>query len=116
MMIPYICLELTEKQRASLALLLKAPLVYMLVAIRNWTAFQKLGVFQIDAPGSYHNYVALDFPVSLGDYKLPSKPEEPAVLFMFRTPCNQAFPQREQNRGGRTEATRTPFETFQPNI
>jgi spermidine dehydrogenase len=115
-MIPYLCPELPEKQRDALALLVKGPLVYTHVAIRNWTAFQKLGVFQIDAPGSYHNYVALDFPVSLGDYKFPSKPEEPAVLFMLRTPCKPGLPQREQNRAGRMELLRTPFSTFERNI
>jgi spermidine dehydrogenase len=115
-MIPYLCPELPEKQRDALALLVKGPLVYTHVASRNWTAFQKLGVFQIDAPGSYHNYVALDFPVSLGDYKFPSKPEEPAVLFMLRTPCKPGLPQREQNRAGRMELLRTPFSTFERNI
>jgi spermidine dehydrogenase len=115
-MIPYLCPELPEKQRDALALLVKSPLVYTHVAIRNWTAFQKLGVFQIDAPGSYHNYVALDFPVSMGNYKFPSKPEEPAVLFMLRTPCKPGLPQREQNRAGRMELLRTPFSTFERNI
>jgi spermidine dehydrogenase len=115
-MIPYLCPELPEKQREALALLVKSPLVYTHVAISNWTSFQKLGVYQIDAPGSYHNYVALDFPVSLGDYKFPSKPEDPAVLFMLRTPCKPGLPQREQNRAGRVELMRTPFSTFERNI
>ena len=115
-MIPYLCPELPEKQRNALSLLVKAPLVYTHVAIRNWTAFQKLGVFQIDAPGSYHNYIALDFPVSMGGYQFPSKPEEPAVLFMLRTPCKPGLPQREQNRAGRGELMRTPFSVFERNI
>jgi spermidine dehydrogenase len=115
-MIPYLCPELPEKQRDALALLVKSPLVYTHVAIRNWTAFQKLGVFQIDAPGSYHNYVALDFPVSIGDYKFPSKPVEPAVLFMLRTPCKPGLPAREQHRAGRMELMHTPFFTFERNI
>jgi spermidine dehydrogenase len=115
-MIPYLCPELPEKQRDALALLVKSPLVYTHVAIRNWTAFQKLGVFQIDAPGSYHNYISLDFPVSLGDYKFPSKPEEPAVLFMLRTPCKPGLSQEAQNRAGRGELLRTPFSTFERNI
>jgi len=116
MMIPYLCPELPEAQRNALSLLVKAPLVYTHVAIRNWTAFQKLGVFQIDAPGSYHNYIALDFPVSMGGYQFPSKPEEPAVLFMLRTPCKPGLPQREQNRAGRGELMRTPFSVFERNI
>lgn len=115
-MIPYLCPELPKEQRAALALLVKAPLVYTHVAIRNWTSFQKLGVFQIDCPGSYHNYVSLDFPVSLGEYKFPSKPSEPAVLFMLRTPCSPGLPQREQNRAGRWELMSTPFATFERNI
>jgi spermidine dehydrogenase len=78
--------------------------------------FQKLGIHQIEAPGSYHTYVALDFPVNLGEYRFPSKPEEPMVLFMIRTPCKPGLPQREQHRAGRAELMRTPFAIFERNI
>ena len=115
-MIPYLCPELPEKQKDALAYLVKAPLVYTHVAIKCWSAFHKLGVHQIEAPGSFHTYVALDFPVSLGEYRFPSKPEEPMVLFMLRTPCKPGLPQREQNRAGREELMRTPFSTFERNI
>ena len=115
-MIPYLCPELPEKQREALSYLVKAPLVYTHVAIRNWTSFQKLGVRQIVAPGSFHNFVALDFPVSLGEYKFPSTPEEPAVLFMLRTPCKPGLPMRDQHRAGRAELLRTPFPVFERNI
>jgi len=115
-MIPYICPELPEKQREGLSYLVKAPLVYTQVAIKNWTTVQKLGIHQIEAPGSYHSYVALDFPVSLGEYQFPSKPEEPAVLFMIRTPSKPGLPQRDQHRAGRAELMRTPFATFERNI
>jgi spermidine dehydrogenase len=116
MMIPYICPELSEKQKESLSYLVKAPLVYTHVAIRNWTSFQKLGVRQIMAPASYHNYVALDFPVSMGGYKFPSHPDEPMVLFMLRTPCQPGLSQRDQYRAGRYELMQTPFEKFERNI
>ncbi len=115
-MIPYLCPELPQKQKEALAYLVKAPLVYTHVAIRNWTGFQKLGVHQIEAPGSFHTYVALDFPVSLGEYQFPSKPDEPMVLFMLRTPCKPGLPQREQHRAGRAELLRTPFSAFERNI
>jgi spermidine dehydrogenase len=115
-MIPYLCPELPDKQKEALSYLVKAPLVYTHVAIKNWTGFQKLGVRQIEAPGSYHTYVALDFPVSLGAYQFPSKPDEPMVLFMLRTPCKPGLPQREQHRAGRAELLRTPFTTFERNI
>jgi spermidine dehydrogenase len=115
-MIPYLCPELPEKQKEALSYLVKAPLVYTHVAIRNWTSFEKLGVRQIESPGSYHVYTALDFPVSLGEYKFPSKPEEPMVLFMLRTPCKPGLPMRDQNRAGRAELMRTPFATFERNV
>jgi spermidine dehydrogenase len=115
-MIPYLCPELPEKQKDALAYLVKAPLVYTHVALRNWTSFQKLGVKDVVAPGSYHSYVGLDFPVSMGEYKFPSKPEEPAVLFMLRTPCQPGLPQRDQHRAGRAELLRTPLSTFERNI
>ncbi|HEY6946224.1 MAG TPA: FAD/NAD(P)-binding protein [Candidatus Acidoferrum sp.] len=115
-MIPYICPELPEKQKEALSYLVKAPLVYTHVALRNWTSFAQLGVHHIVAPGGYHTYTALDFPVSLGQYHFPSNPEEPIVLFMLRTPCKPGLPQRDQNRVGRYELLQTPFSQFERNI
>ena len=115
-MIPYLCPDLPDKQKEALSYLVKAPLIYTHVAIKNWTGFQKLGIHQIEAPGSYHTYAALDFPVSLGEYKFPSKPDEPMVLFMLRTPCKPGLPLRDQNRAGRAELLRTSFATFERNI
>jgi len=115
-MIPYICPDLPEKQREALSYLVKTPLVYTHVALRNWTSFSKLGVHQIVAPGGYHTYIALDFPVSLGQYQFPSNPEEPMVLFLLRTPCRRGLPMRDQYRAGRVELLATPFATFERNI
>jgi spermidine dehydrogenase len=116
MMIPYLCPELPDPQKQALSYLVKAPLVYAHVVIRNWTCFSKLGIHQIVSPGSYFTYTALDFPVSLGTYKFPSKPEEPAVLFMLRTPCHPGLPMRDQNRAGRAELLQTPYAKFERNI
>ncbi|MFZ0511973.1 MAG: NAD(P)-binding protein, partial [Candidatus Nitrosopolaris sp.] len=116
MMIPYLCPELPEKQKEALHQVVKSPLVYTHVAIRNWITFQQLGIRQIVAPASYHTYTALDFPVSLGEYEFPSKADEPMVLFMLRTPCSPGLPQRDQNRAGRFELVETPFSTFERNI
>jgi spermidine dehydrogenase len=115
-MIPYICPELPAQQREALAYLVKTPLVYTHVALRNWTSFAKLGVRQIVAPGAYHTHTALDFPVSIGEYAFPSKPEEPMVLFMLRTPCRPGLAMRDQYRAGRVELMATPFSKFESNI
>jgi spermidine dehydrogenase len=115
-MIPYLCPDLPQKQKEALAYLVKTPLVYTHVALRNWSAFAKLGIHQIVAPGGYHTYTALDFPVSLGDYVFPSKPEEPMVLFMLRTPCKPGLAIRDQFRAGRIELMATPFSKFEHNV
>jgi spermidine dehydrogenase len=116
MMIPYICPELPKNQNEALSYLVKTPLVYTHVALRNWTSFAKLGVHHIVAPGGYHTYTALDFPVSIGEYAFPSHPEEPMVLFMLRTPCRPGLPMRDQFRAGRMELMDTPFSKFERNV
>ncbi|MGC2021035.1 MAG: hypothetical protein WA654_08260, partial [Candidatus Sulfotelmatobacter sp.] len=115
-MVPYLCPELPEKQKEALHYCVKEPLIYTHVAIRNWTAFQKLGIRQIVSPGSYHSFTMLDFPVSLGAYQFPSNPQEPMVLFMLRTPCKPGLPRRDQYRAGRFELISTPFSKFERNI
>lgn len=115
-MVPYLCPELPEKQKEALHYCVKEPFIYTHVAIRNWTAFDKLGIRQILSPGSYHTFTMLDFPVSLGNYQFPSKPEEPMVLFMLRTPCKPGLPRRDQYRLGRYELIGTPFSEFERNI
>jgi spermidine dehydrogenase len=115
-MIPYLCPDLPQKQRDALAYLVKKPLVYTHVAIRNWTAFDTLKIRHIVSPGSYHSLAFLDFPVSLGEYHFSSKPEDPMVLFMLRTPCRPGLPARDQNRAGRIELMATSFAQFEGNI
>jgi len=115
-MVPYLCPELPEKQKEALRYCVKEPFIYTHVAIRNWTAFHKLGIRQIVSPGSYHSFTMLDFPVSLGAYQFPSNPQEPMVLFMLRTPCKPGLPRRDQYRMGRFELLSTPFSEFELNI
>jgi len=46
----YLCPEMPDKQKEALAYSVKMPLVYTNVQIRNWKAFQKLGISAIYAP------------------------------------------------------------------
>ncbi len=115
-MIPYICPDLPAPQKEALSYLVKAPLVYTHVALTNWKPFADLGIHQIVAPGSYFSYVTLDFPVSLGQYQFPSRPQDPAVLFMLRTPCQPGLSVKDQNRAGRAELLDTPFSKFEQEI
>src|ERR1700722_15097792 len=86
MMIPYLCPELPAAQKAALHDLVKTPLVYTSVALRNWRSFRELGVHGIYAPGCYHTNISLNPKVDIGAYRSPSKPEEPILVHMTRTP------------------------------
>ncbi len=114
--IPYIAPELPDTQKAALASCQKVPLLYNNVLIRNWTAFQKLGVRAIYSPGMYHSSVNLDLPVSIGGYECTKRPDEPIVVHMMKAACKPGHPAREQHRLGRIELYMTTFETYERNI
>ena len=118
MMIPHIMPELPAAQKQALALGVKEPLVYTNVAVRNWDAFIKLGVSRIYSPHGYFSNTKLDFPVSLGGYRNPRKPDEPMVVHMKRIPLtpNQGLTNVEQFRLGRQQLLMTPFEEFETRI
>jgi spermidine dehydrogenase len=114
--IPYVCPEMSQKQRDALAYGVKIPLVYTNVLIRNWESFKKLGISAVRCPGSYFESVTMDFPVSMGDYKYTSDPAEPCVLHLEKVPCKPGLPVRDQQRAGRAELYQTRFETFERKI
>jgi spermidine dehydrogenase len=114
--IPYLCPELPPAQKDALHKLVKTPLVYTSVALRNWEAFDKLKLYRVYAPGSYHTYFHLNAHVNVGSYRSPKSPREPILVHMVRTPCKPGLPEHEQNRAGRAELLTTSFETFERNI
>ena len=116
MMIPYLCPELPDKQRAALHELVKTPLVYTSVALRNWTAFHKLGIAGFEAPGGYHSYAVLNPAVDIGGVTAERSPDKPILLHMVRTPCKPGLTEFQQNRAGRAELLATPFEVFERKI
>jgi spermidine dehydrogenase len=116
MMIPYLAPELPGAQKAALHELVKTPLVYTSVAIRNWQAFDKLKVSQVYAPGGYHTDFSLNWKVDVGDYKSVEDPAQPILVHMSRTPCKPGLSEHDQNKAGRAELLATTFETFERNI
>jgi spermidine dehydrogenase len=113
MMIPYLCPELPEKQKEALHYLVKVPLVYGSVGLRNWSAFQKLGTHSVSAPGAYWESIRLNAPMDIGEYHSPKSPREPILLHLSRTPCKPGLPARDQHKAGRMELLVTSFEDFE---
>ena len=116
MMIPYLCPELPDSQKEALHKLVKTPLVYTSVALRNWEAFDKLKVYGVYAPGGYHSYFHLNPHVTIGGYQGSNSPQDPVLVHMVRTPCKAGLPEHDQNRAGRADLLSTSFETFERNI
>ena len=116
MMIPYLCPELPAAQKDALHKLVKTPLVYTSVAVRNRLAFDALKVHAVYAPGGYHAYFHLNQHVNIGRYQSPQSAQDPILVHMVRTPCQPGLPEHDQNRAGRGELLSTPFTTFERNI
>jgi len=116
MMIPYLCPEVPEAQKEALKCGTKVPLVYTVVAVRNWQAWQKLGMARVATPGMYHYGVNLDRVTDIGEYRSPRTPDQPILLRMTRTPCKPGLTEREQHVIGRMELYETPYSTFERSI
>jgi spermidine dehydrogenase len=115
-MIPYLCPEMSDKQKEGLHYLVKTPLVYTSVAIRDWRPFKTLGISQLYAPSSYWVTMRLNPMTNIGGYHSVGSVDEPTLVFLVRTPCQPGLDERAQNRAGRAELIATPFETFERNI
>ena len=116
MMIPYVVPELPSEQKSALRYGKKVPLVYTVVAVRNWESFRSLGVRTIDAPGMFHVNVRLDDPIDIGAYASSSAAGDPILVRMLRTPCKPGLSERAQHVAGRYELLGQPFELFERNV
>ena len=117
--IPHLCSELPEAQREALAFPSKVPLVYISIALRNWQAFARLGYngFYVPQPELMHSF-GLDFPVSMGSYRYPGDPSQPAVIHGTYVPTapDRGLIAREQHTAGRRRLYEMTFDDFERGI
>ena len=116
MFIPYLAPDLPAHQKEALAFAVKGPLVYTSVGVKNWNAWQKLGISNVSAPTMYHPTVSLTEAVSLGELQHAQTPDEPVALHLAKAMAVPGHPRKEQHRLGRAELLNTTFETFERNI
>ena len=116
MFVPYLVPDLPAKQKEALAYAVKGPIVYTSVGVKNWTAWQKLGIANINAPSMFHPSVALTEASTLGELQHPQTPNEPIALHLTKVPTVPGKPRQEQHRLGRAELLATSFETFERKI
>jgi spermidine dehydrogenase len=114
--IPYICPELPAAQKAAMHELVKEPLVYTTVALRDWSVFDRLKISSVRVPGGYWTSFNLDPIVNIGGYAGAKDPTRPTLLRLTRTPCAPGLSEHDQNRAGRAELLATPYETFEREV
>ncbi len=116
-MIPYIAPETDAEQRAALHENVRAPLVYVTLAVRNWHAWHKLGVAYIDNPGGTYS-ACLDFPVSIDGYRFSADPSQPTCIHLVHAPTapNLGLDMRQQYRAGRARLYTMTFADFENEI
>jgi spermidine dehydrogenase len=114
-MIPYMVPELAPRQREALAAGVRAPLVYINVALRNWRPWVERGVHEVSNPMGFSARIKLDYPVSLGGYSFPRSPDEPIVVHMTYVPDTEApgLDQRAGWRAARALLYSMPFDEFE---
>ncbi len=115
--IPYLCPDLPEDQKEHLHMAVRRPFVATNVVVRDWQAFERLGVAKIHCPGFYFEDFRLDsYTNSFGEYQTGQSPDEPVVVTLWASPIAPGLPVRDQWRAGREELLTTSFETFERNI
>jgi spermidine dehydrogenase len=119
-MAPYVLPELSshEAQKLALSSSVRAPLVYVKVAIRNWASWVARGVHEIFSPTGFFARTKLDYPVSLGCYRFPTSPTEPIGLHLVHvpTPANTGADQRTAWRMGRAMLLGMCFSDFETKV
>lgn len=118
MMIPYLLRDLPAEQAYALSQNVKFPLVYSKVIIRNWQAFEKLGVHEIYAATLPYSRIKLDYPVDIGGYQHPRDPKQPICLHMVYVPTspNSGMNARDQARAGRGKLYSTSFAELEAQL
>ncbi len=118
MMIPYLLRDLPAEQAQALSQNVKFPLVYTKVVVRNWQAFQKLGVHEIYAATQPYSRIKLDYPVSMGGYEHPRDPAQPIGLHMVYVPTtpNAGMNGRDQARTGRAKLYAQSFDQLEAQL
>lgn len=113
MMIPHIMPELPQSQKDALAYGVKGPLVYTNVAVRNWKAFERLGISGVSCPTMFHEAVDLTEAASVGGLKHATSPSEPIALHLVKTMAVPGMPRRDQHRVGRQNLLDLSFADFE---
>lgn len=133
--IPHICPEFPDIQKAALQTAVRAPNQMTNVLFRDWTAFQTAGVNRVTSPNCFYGTMGLAPARYLGGLRPSEAPSEP-IIVSFNTGGNSGIlsnramveglcgeeapdfgtPWDDQFRAVRQGLLRTPFDYFERQI
>jgi spermidine dehydrogenase len=120
--VPHLVPELPEPQKSALMQAVRKAQARTFVAIRNWRALDKLGVYGINSREMYFSgMLPWIMPEWGGAYANARSPDEPVVLMLnlsrhvlaHRDP---ALPPRERWKAARSTLQAIPFATFEREV
>ncbi|WP_153531016.1 NAD(P)/FAD-dependent oxidoreductase [Actinomadura macrotermitis] len=113
-MIPYLMQDLPGDQKQGLFYGTKLPIVYAMVQLRNWRAWQALKIYHTRFTSGDWCVAELDYPVSMGGYEFSKDPDQPILVHMIRMAVS---PEYDNPRGGigpgRRELFARPFARYE---
>lgn len=114
--IPHLCPELPEAQKAGLRQCIKRPMLTINVALKNGHAIQKSGFCSAYLPGSVLQMASLVTGINTGDYRGDWNPDEPCVIHFFSKVTPETYTGAsitEQDQAGRLRLLGMRFEDFE---
>ena len=117
--IPHLCPQLPEAQKAALRYGVKVPFVYANVLLDNGQAFSKLPATLIQCPWDPFPLVSAAPSMTTGGYQPPSSPQDPMAVFMMSSPITDPVggeSLRDQLRVARARLYATPFEVYEQQL
>jgi len=117
--IPSLCPQLPEAQKAALSQCIRRPMLIMNVALRNGEALQKSGISGAYLPGGLCQSMALVTGINVGDYHPQWRPEDTCVVQFYGAvgaPAPEGLTITQQNQAGRARLLEMGFEDFEREI
>ena len=116
MVIPYLAPELPAAQKEALREAVKMPQVSATVQLRDWRAWQRLGVHHARWTGAYWCVSELDDPVGPPGHPHPGDPARPIIARLAAAPCRSELGPAEGAVAGRLELFRTSYEHLEYTV
>lgn len=89
-MVPYICPDMPEKQKAALHTAVRAANQATNVLFRNWEAFAKLGMSGVSFPNAFYGAMRPNFGRAMDGLSVSEDPSQP-VIVGFSTAANSGI-------------------------